>query len=46
MDLGGMTPQHVLYIPMVGMIFLMIGYAIGSRTVRAEYEKQKKRMRE
>lgn len=46
MDLGGMTPQHVLYIPMVGTIFLMIGYTIGSRTVRAEYEKRKKRMRE
>ncbi len=46
MDLGGMTPQHMIYIPMVGMLFLMLGYTIGSRSVRAEYEKRKKRMKE
>ncbi len=46
MDFGGMTPQHLIYIPMVGLIFLMVGYSIGSRSVRAEYEKRKKRMKE
>jgi hypothetical protein len=46
MDLGGMTPQHMLYIPMVGMLFLMLGYTLGSRSVRAEYEKRKKRMKD
>jgi hypothetical protein len=41
-----MTPQHALYIPMVAILALIIGYVLGSRAVRAEYDKQKKRMKE
>ncbi len=46
MDLGGMTPQHFIYIPMVGLLFLVLGYSLGARSVRAEYEKRKQRMKE
>jgi hypothetical protein len=46
MDLGGMTQEHILYIPMVGLIFLMLGYTLGARSVRADLEKRKKRMKE
>jgi hypothetical protein len=45
-DLGGMTPQHALYIPMVALLALVIGYMAGARAVRAEYAKQKKRMKD
>lgn len=46
MDLSGMTAAHVIYIPMVGLLFLMLGFTLGARSVRAEYERRKKRMKE
>ena len=44
-DLGAMTPQHAIYIPMVAMIGLIVGYIAGSRAVRAEYEKRRRRLK-
>lgn len=46
MDLTQMTPQHVIYIPSVLMIGLVTGYILGSRAVRAELERHKRRMKE
>jgi hypothetical protein len=45
-DFGQMTPQHVIYIPTVLLLGLIIGYILGSRAVRAELEKRKRRMKE
>ncbi len=45
-DVGQMTPQHVMYIPCVLMLGLICGYVLGSRAVRAELEKKKRRMKE
>jgi hypothetical protein len=45
-DLGGMTPQHAIYIPAVALIALILGYIAGSRAVRAEYERKRRRMKE
>jgi hypothetical protein len=41
-----MTPQHAIYIPMVLLLGLIIGYIAGSRAVRAEIERRRKRMKE
>lgn len=46
MDLGAITPQHVIYIPSVLLIGLILGYVLGSRAVRAEFAKRQKRMKE
>ncbi|MBK8255844.1 MAG: hypothetical protein IPK82_24655 [Polyangiaceae bacterium] len=46
MDFGAITPQHVIYIPSVLLIGLILGYVLGSRAVRAEFEKRRKRMKE
>lgn len=35
--------EHLLYIPGVLLIGIVVGYLFGSRAVRAEYERQKKR---
>ena len=45
-DFGQMTPQHVIYIPTVLLLGLIVGYILGSRAVRAELEKRKRRMKE
>ncbi len=45
LDFGAMTPQHVIYIPMVAMIGLIAGYIAGSRAVRAEYQKRERRLK-
>jgi hypothetical protein len=44
-DLGAMTPQHAIYIPMVAMLGLISGYIAGSRAVRAEFAKRKRRLK-
>ena len=44
-DVGSMTPQHVIYIPMVALLGLVVGYIMGSRAVRAEYEKRRRRLK-
>lgn len=45
-DFGAMTPQHVIYIPSVAMLGLITGYILGSRAVRAEFERRRKRLKE
>lgn len=45
-NLGEMTPQHLLYIPVVLTLGLIIGYILGSRAVRAELERHRRRMKE
>ncbi len=45
-ELGQITPQHIIYIPSVLLLGLVVGYTLGARAVRAELEKQKKRMKE
>ncbi|HMR04879.1 MAG TPA: hypothetical protein PKA88_03865 [Polyangiaceae bacterium] len=41
-----MTLEHIIYIPGVVLVGLSIGYAMGARAVRAEYERMKKRAKE
>jgi hypothetical protein len=41
-----MTIEHVIFIPGVALIGLIIGYTLGSRAVRAEVERLKRRARE
>lgn len=45
-ELSGITPQHMIYIPMVLLLGLVIGYIAGSRAVRAELERKRARMKE
>ncbi len=45
-DFGAMTPQHVIYIPSVAILGLIIGYILGSRAVRADMERRRKRLKE
>lgn len=45
-NFGEMTPQHAIYIPVVLMLGLIVGYILGSRAVRAELEKRRRRMKE
>lgn len=45
-DFGAMTPQHVIYIPSVAILGLIVGYILGARAVRAEFERRKKRLKE
>ena len=45
-NFGEMTPQHVIYIPTAMMLGLIIGYILGSRAVRAELDRRKRRMKE
>jgi hypothetical protein len=46
MDFGQMTAAHFLYIPSVLLLGLISGYTLGARAVRAEIERQKKRLKE
>ena len=41
----GITSQHFLYIPMVVLLGLVIGYVLGSRSVHAEYALKRERMK-
>jgi hypothetical protein len=45
-NFGEMTPQHVIYIPTVLMLGLIVGYILGSRAVRGELERRRRRMKE
>ena len=38
--------EHVIYIPGVLLIGVVVGYVLGARAVRAEFEKQRKRAKE
>ncbi len=41
-----MTVAHVIYIPGVILVGIVVGWILGSRAVRSEFEKQKKRAKE
>jgi hypothetical protein len=45
-NFGEMTVQHVIYIPCVLLVGLICGFIWGSRAVRAEMERRKRRMKE
>lgn len=44
-DFGQMTSAHVIYIPCAILLGLVTGYILGARAVRAEFERQKRRMK-
>jgi hypothetical protein len=41
-----MTFEHIIYIPGVVLVGLTIGYLMGARAVRAEFERLKRRAKE
>ena len=41
-----MTLTHILYIPVVFVLGLSIGYILGAKAVRAEYAKGRRRAKE
>lgn len=41
-----MTVFHLIYSPGVILLGVVLGYVLGARAVRAEYEKMKKRAKE
>ncbi|HEY2407968.1 MAG TPA: hypothetical protein VGI10_18295 [Polyangiaceae bacterium] len=41
-----MTAAHVIFIPGVLLVGLTIGYALGARAVRAEFNRLRKRSKE
>jgi len=41
-----MTLAHLIYIPGTILIGVVLGYVMGARAVRAEFQKQKKRAKE
>jgi len=45
-NFGAMTPQHVIYIPLVLAVGLVVGWLSGASAVRRELERQKRRMKE
>jgi hypothetical protein len=45
-DFGMMTAQHVIYIPSVLLVGMIAGYVLGARGMRAEIERQRRRMKE
>lgn len=40
------TAEHIIYIPAVILLGVIIGYIAGARAVRAEFARQKKRLKE
>jgi proteasome assembly chaperone (PAC2) family protein len=45
-NVGGITAEHVIFIPGVLLIGLTLGYVLGARAVRAELAKKRARMHE
>ncbi len=45
-NFGQMTSEHVLYIPVVLIVGVLVGYVLGARAVRDEIERTKQRMKE
>ncbi len=41
-----MTLEHMIYIPGILLVGLTVGYMLGARAVRAEYDRMKKRAKE
>lgn len=45
-NFGAMTPEHVIYIPLVIALGFFLGWLSGASAVRSEIERQKRRMKE
>jgi hypothetical protein len=45
-NFGQMTAAHFIYIPFALTLGLIVGYIMGTRAVRAELAKKRKRMKE
>jgi hypothetical protein len=45
-DFGAMTPQHAIYIPVVALLGLIVGYVLGMRAVRAEQARTRRRLKD
>jgi len=45
-NVAAMTSNHLLYIPLVALLGLIVGYLVGSRSVRAEYERRRNQLKE
>jgi hypothetical protein len=45
-NFGQMTAAHFIYIPFALTLGLIAGYILGTRAVRAELERRRKRMKE
>lgn len=45
-NVAAMTSNHMLYIPLVAMLGLFVGYLVGSRSVRAEYERRRNQLKD
>jgi len=41
-----MTVAHIIYIPGTILIGIVLGYVLGARAVRGEFEKQRKRAKQ
>jgi proteasome assembly chaperone (PAC2) family protein len=41
-----MTFEHIIYIPGIVLLGITVGYMLGARAVRAEYERLKRRAKE
>jgi hypothetical protein len=44
--MGSPGPEHFIFIPGILMIGVVLGYIMGTRAARAEFEKKRKRARE
>ena len=41
-----MTFEHIIYIPGVVLVGMTVGYLLGARAVRAEYQRLRRRAKE
>ena len=46
LELGRMTSNHALYIPLVALLALVIGYNWGASSARSEMERRRQRLKE
>lgn len=44
--MGDITFEHIIYIPGVLLLGMAVGYVLGARAVRAEFQRMKKRAKE
>lgn len=45
-NIAAMTSNHVIYIPLVALLSLSLGYMLGARNVRAEYERRRNQLKD
>ncbi|MFO0612085.1 MAG: hypothetical protein U0414_05835 [Polyangiaceae bacterium] len=46
MDFSNMPAEHAILIPCVLLVGGLVGYVLGARAVRADFERKKQRMKE